>query len=421
MSENDQKMKNQRAVRGGRIPSVIEGTASELVESNAAATAGHASELNDLRTQDASSAKEAIAKDDATSTVQTSEDNVIRSSEDPVAPPIVPTRHPSMLAPMAIAAVVGGLLGTTGSVLLSRTFPVVSPQAIPEPAADRVKLQQQLSDIDALQKRLQALEVNAGKPVADAALTARINSLESILQEFSTRSQSSISNAPSPVDLSPLTQRLGALEKDLKSVEGKTEAGAKAAEPKIAALAQQIEQATKRMSAASAAPYFSATQALAQAFHSGAPFVTELTAMELLGANATDLASLRMLSEKGAPTVSQLTARFGAQATKLAQGGEAPTGGGIQASVLSVVQRFVKIRPAGEIGGSSVPDIVTTIEAALGRGDLATALSAWRKLPEPARQSSLEWAQQLEARAKAAQAISTLQSQAIAALRTAKP
>jgi hypothetical protein len=177
-----------------------------------------------------------------------------------------------------------------------------------------------------------------------------------------------------------------------------------------------VEQATRRMEAGTAAPLFTAVQGLAQAFHRGSSLGTELTAVELLGAKPDQLNALRPFAEKGAPTLQQLSAGFAAFASSLAQSGEAAPSG-----VMAYVQRFVKVRPVGEIGGNTPPDIVRTVEAALNNGNLAEALAAWRRLPESARGPSLPWATLAGDRDRAAKALFALQESALAALRTAKP
>ena len=413
MSDNDKKAGDRRKLRGARQAAIIELTATEMkAESSETPTAQTAADPQVAEAVGAAAIPEP--------TVEAQPDAPVEPERIEVPPPPAPER--SLARPMAIAAVVGGLLGTAGGTVIPGLLGLGQPSG----TAEIQRLQQQVSalanrpaaspDVETLRQKVQSLEGDIAKRVADAEskLAARLGTVETGLREAAARPLSAATSPPA--DLSPLNQRLGALEQGLKTLDGKAEAGLKASEPRLAAIAQQVDQATRRMTAASAAPFFSATQGLAQTFHSGRPFTTELIALELLGAEAGQLAPLRPLAEKGAPTLAQLTAQFAPLAGPLARSGE-PEATGFS----RYWQRFVKVRPAGAVGGSTPPDLVTTIEAALARGDMATTLTTWRQLPEPARMLSKDWAASAEARESAARSLSALQSAAIAALRNAKP
>ena len=143
---------------------------------------------------------------------------------------------------------------------------------------------------------------------------------------------------------------------------------------------------------------------------------SRVTAEELMGAKPDQLAAMKPFAEKGAPTIQQLGASFTTFAGSLAQSGEAAPSG-----AMAYLQRFVKVRPVGELGGNTPPDIVRTIEAALAKGNVTEALSALAKLPEPARMPSANWAKLAGDRDSAAKALTALQDSALTALRTAKP
>jgi hypothetical protein len=412
MSDNDKKAGDRRKLRGARQAAVIELTAAE-VKAETSEPSAEVLATDAPHAADPAPEPQAMPEPDPQAAA---EPELIE-----VPPPPAPER--SIARPMAVAAIIGGLLGTAGGTLIPGWLGLGQPSG----AGDIQRLQQQVTvlanrpqtasaDMDNLRQKLASLEGDVARRVADAEskLAGRLGSVETGLKEATARP---LSAAATPAtDLSPLNQRLGALEQGLKTVDGKAEAGLKAAEPRIAAIAQQVDQAVKRMSATSAAPFFSAAQGLALTFHSGRPFVTELTAMELLGAEPAQLAPLRPLAEKGAPTLPQLAAQFTPLAGPLARAGEPePTG------LTRILQRFVKVRPAGIVGGSTPPDLVSTIEAALAQGDIAAALAAWRRLPEPARALSKGWADTAETRDGAGRSLSALQSAAIAALRNAKP
>ncbi|MGL4636834.1 MAG: COG4223 family protein [Beijerinckiaceae bacterium] len=412
MTDNDKAAPDRRGARSQRKSPEIE---LKAVDSTVTPVEPVAAETTAANTEQ--SAAPEIAK----------EPDVSEMKPDIIAPPVAPVAQKSLAGPMAIAAVIGGLLGTAGGASLPGLLGTASNPA----QADIQKLKQTVSalearpaapsaapDVQALQQRLAALEGDLAKRIADAEkrLADRVATVESGVKNTDTRVANLPTAASPPLDITPLTQRLGALEQSLKAVDGKTDATLKAAEPRITALSERVEQATKRMEAGTAAPLFTAVQGLAQAFHRGGSFTTELTAAELMGAKPEQLAPLKAFAEKGAPTFQQIASGFAAFAGPLAQSGEAAPG-----AAMSYLQRFVKVRPVGEIGGNTPPDIVRTVEAAIAKGSLAEALAAWGKLPEAARAPSAAWAKMVDERDKAAKALTVLQDSAITALRTAKP
>jgi hypothetical protein len=407
MNEKTNKETNRTKARGSRSAPVIELSASEVIQPEQVVAPTETAATPD-RSTETTEAKSATVEPEAPSVVE-----IKPAPEDK-------PRKPSLFLPLSFAALMGGILGTAGGSFL----PSFLGWGANTPNQDVQQLKQQIAgfsakspspEIDSLRLKLQSLETDFAKRLseAEAKLTGRVQNVEGGIKDLAARPATP---STAPVDLSPLTQRLGALERDIKNVETKSEAGLKAGDPRIATLSQQLEQATKRMNASNTAPYFAALQGLSQAFQSGQPFTTELTAVELLGGKAEDLAALRPLVDKGAPTLAQLTARFAPLSGKLAQG-ETKS----ESWAVSIIEKFAKVRPVGQIGGSTPADIVSTIEAALVKGDLASALVAWRKLPEAARGLSADWGGAVEARNKAAQSLSQMQEAAIAALRIAKP
>jgi hypothetical protein len=408
MSESNNAT-NRTKARGSRSAPVIEISASEVIQAEPVVTTTETLASTEATNETPQPKTESIE----TEAPKTPEPNPVEEEKP---------RKPSLFLPMSFAALMGGILGTAGGSLLpgflglgSQTPNVEIQQLKQQIAGLSAKPAAAPSEVNDLRQKLQNLETDFAKRLTEAEgkLAGRVQNVEGNIKDLAARP----STAPAtPVDLSPLTTRLGALEKDIKNVESKSEAGIRAADPRITALKEQLDQATKRMTASNTAPYFASLQGLSQAFQTGQPFTTELTAVELLGGKAEALASLRPLAEKGAPTLAQINARFAPLAGKIAQGDNAS-----QSWTLSVIERFAKVRPVGQIGGSTPADIVTTIEAALSKGDITNALVAWSKLPETARAISTDWAATAEARNKAAQSLSQMQEAAIAALRMAKP
>ncbi len=116
-------------------------------------------------------------------------------------------------------------------------------------------IQTKLSENDA---KFGALEAAAAER---QALQTQVAAIDAALKEWPAAS-TALRRRPRP-PLGPRSRRLRA-----------------ALDPKIAAIGQRVEQAEQRLEAGRAAPLFAAVQVLAQTFHRGAPFATELTAVE---------------------------------------------------------------------------------------------------------------------------------------------
>ncbi len=371
---------------------------------------------------------EAVAASDHAMVEPTTAESVTAPEPQPepqpeplIIPPPSPPK-PSMVLPLAAAAVIGALFGGIGGTLAPRIFGAgAGPDSARLGVLERgqLDLSKQLpglgsaAELDKVRQSLTRLEADVAKRLTDATvpISQKITGLEGEVKAIAARPTSpGASPAAPPVDLAPVQQRIAALEAQLKALDGKTDAAAKAADPKLAALDQKVDQANRRIEAGSAAPLFAAAQALAQAFHRGGPYANEITAAEVLGAKPEQLVPLKSFAEKGAPTPQALASSFAPLAAKLA--GAADQGG-----ISGFVQRFVAVRPTGETAGDTPPALVGTMEAALRRGDITAAMVAWAKLPEPARMLSASWATQAGDRDKAAKALSALQDAAVAALR----
>jgi hypothetical protein len=386
MSQPDNTDDEKRSARAKRRAPVIELTAAEVASPDAPA----------VQTESEAKPAETAAMDE-----------VPTQPEPAVQPVAIP--KPSKVLPLALAAIVGGVFGAAGGSFIPKWFGASNADAVRFAKLERDLAQTpKAADLEAIKQTLTRLEAETTKRLADSGkrVDDKLNSFDSDLKAVMSKPVVT-SGAQPPVDLTPLTQRLTTLEANLKALDGKTEASAK--------LSERVDQATKRMEAGSAAPLFAAGQALALAFHRGVPFVNELSALDALGAKPEQLQPLKMFATLGAPTPQRLAETFAPLATKLA---ENPSESG---SVLSYLQRFVKTRPVGEVRGDTPPALVATIEAALSKGDLALALAAWGRLPEPARNLSSAWAAQASDRDKAGKALTSFQDSAIASLRKPTP
>jgi hypothetical protein len=114
---------------------------------------------------------------------------------------------------------------------------------------------------------------------------------------------------------------------------------------------------------------------------------------ETLGLAPGDLAALKPLAEKGAPSVAALADGFPAVADKiLAASDTAGPNAGILARMLARAKNLVTVRPVAPIPGNSAEAVVSRMSAAVRGGDLAKALAEREALPEPAKIVSSVWA-----------------------------
>ncbi len=84
------------------------------------------------------------------------------------------------------------------------------------------------------------------------------------------------------------------------------------------------------------------------------------------------------------------------------------------------MRRLVRVHAVGEVAGEAPDALVSQIQAALARGEVAAAMGVYGRLPEAARKVSADWAKTAEARAQADAAARTLRENAIAHLAAAK-
>lgn len=163
--------------------------------------------------------------------------------------------------------------------------------------------------------------------------------------------------------------------------------------------------------------------ALQRNLEAGRPFAEEIAALSRLSAEPAPEPILIELAEKGVPTGAQLHDAFLPVAKKLKAHethrethGEAAQEGDIAGHLLQGASKLVKVRPTGQAAPESLDGKVERIEAALGRGDFATAESLFDSLPDHAKAEAKDFGETLHRRNEAAKAADDLLRGAIAAL-----
>jgi hypothetical protein len=236
----------------------------------------------------------------------------------------------------------------------------------------------------------------------EAAQGARIDKLEAALGDRTGKMEAALGG------------RIDKLETTLGDRVGKIEAALAA--PKTESRVPPTEVAPKSDPAAQAI----AALALEQRLRAGEPFAAEWAALSRLGADSAALATLKPYSDTGAPTAAALAASFAKIAPSLVAADNPDTGDGVMDRMLDHMRKLVRVRAVGEVAGDDPAALVSQIEAALARGQAASALGIYARLPEPARKAGADWAKTADARVAADAAAQSLRESAIERLAAAR-
>jgi hypothetical protein len=236
----------------------------------------------------------------------------------------------------------------------------------------------------------------------EAAQGARIDKLEAALGDRTGKMEAALGG------------RIDKLETTLGDRVGKIEAALAA--PKTESRVPPTEVAPKSDPAAQAV----AALALEQRLRAGEPFAAEWAALSRLGADGAALATLKPYSDTGAPTAAALAASFAKIAPSLVAADNPETRDGVMDRMLDHMRKLVRVRAVGEVAGDDPAALVSQIEAALARGQAASALGIYARLPEAARKAGADWAKTADARIAADAAAQSLRENAIGRLAAAR-
>jgi hypothetical protein len=336
-------------------------------------------------------------------------------------------------------AIIPGLLGGAPAIDTARIQKI--EQSVAEIGRRPAPVPSNPAELQALAQRLSAMETEVGRrlatqdqkiaaaqtsaapaaPVDLAPLTARLDSLDRALSAVDQKAEASRAAAADSArsvepQLRQLSAGLAAADQKADAARAAVTDGLRAIEPQLQQLATRTTQTAQRMEVTAAAPLFSAVQTLQQALQRGVPFTSELTALEALGARPEQVAALKAVADKGAPSAQQLLAAFQPLAVQAARAAQPPATG-----MQAVIDSVVRTRAVGS-GAADTPDgLISAIETALRAGDASAALAAWGRLPEPSRKTTEAWAALARQRAAAEKNLRDLQDSAVAALRKAAP
>jgi len=313
----------------------------------------------------------------------------------------------------------------------------IEAQTQRENAALETEAKRESAALASLDKRVTALETGA-KPSGVAELDKRVAALEAANAENGP-------NAAAAAQAAQADQRLAAQVKDLQAdvdaargeIPGlaarvaklETEAP-KTNDADLSALAARLDKVEaalaapksesrvapeKPAAADNAAPIAIIAGAIADKVAAGAPLGAEVAALQRLGVDPAQLSALQAVAD-GAPTGSALAASFNAVAPRVLAAASPSEKGGIVDRLLAHIRGLVQVRDLGETAGDSPEAIVSRVEAECRRGDIASALAAFDKLPAAARQAAGDWPVKARARQAADAALQSIRAAAIGRL-----
>ena len=180
----------------------------------------------------------------------------------------------------------------------------------------------------------------------------------------------------------------------------------------LAARISRLEADQARTARAAAASLAAAS--LSEAAQSPAGFVEALAAAERLLPASADLAALRRLAPRGAPTRAPLLAAYPEAAARAAAAARVPSDEpGLLSSVSRALARLVSVRRTGDVRGSGPDALLARAEARLEAGDFDGALDQLAALPPPARDAMAGWLNRAERRAAIDRHVAAVRTRAL--------
>ena len=296
---------------------------------------------------------------------------------EPEPVPAPPAKRSPAASTLVAAGIFGGIvaLALAGSMQYAGYLPGASPAA---PATDTTALS---SQIDQLRQEIAALQSRPA-PTADEGLANRVAALEAATGSTGAVSEEAVSALKDDIALlrSAVESTAGnnvQLEDRIESVEAKMDD-------------RGPEQQVARAIAAAA---------LKAAIDRGGSFETELQTFGSVAGDDPAIAGLQKFAATGVPSRAELQREFPKVADAMLEATIQPDPDqGIAGRLLSSAMSVVKVRRVGNVEGDTPEAIVARIEEALRNGDLKASVREWDALPEPAKATSRDFRQKLDAR-----------------------
>jgi hypothetical protein len=308
-----------------------------------------------------------------------------------------------------------------------------------ENAALDAEIKRESADVASLDKRVSALETSGG---SSGELDKRVAALETANADNGPKAVAAAQTAQQAVQTDQqLTTQVKDLRADIDAARGEipglaarvakleTEAP-KANDADLSALAARLDKieaalaapkSESRVAPEKPAPADNASAIaiiageIEDKLAAGAPFGTEAAALQRLGVDPAQLASLQAVAG-GAPTGSALAESFDAVAPQVLAAASPAESGGVLDRLLAHIHGLVRVHVLGESAGDDPEAIVSRIGAECRRGDIAGAVAAFDKLPAAARQAAGDWPVKARARQAADAALQSIREAAVGRL-----
>lgn len=260
--------------------------------------------------------------------------------------------------------------------------------------------------IAALENAAQAAKSGAGD--IDARLKAAGDRAGALKQEIAVLDSrvKSLESAPAP--------------KAATSIESLQPLNAKLAdmESRLAGLTKAQDEL--RSSTGSAAMAM-AVQNLRRAIAEGKPFASELKTLTTLAPEPLDVAALEPRRESGLASLATLQREFDRSAMAAIEASRPPADGSFTGNLLAKARGLVRLRPTGDIPGSTPEAVLARAESRLDSGDLSAAIRETGQLAGPAATAMKPWLTEAKARAAADETLARIETKLMTSSSTDEP
>jgi len=265
---------------------------------------------------------------------------------------------------------------------LDKRLADVESRTAPLANTNLADLAKQLTDLSTLENenraRIERLEAAPAQPPGGGGsdVAATLSDIEARLSKLETSVAATTDVAGA---VSSLRDRLAPIEASIKDLSSRVDD-----------LASKVTAGSESERAARAI----AIGTLRQAAEQGGPFASDLALLKTLGMDNEEIAKLEPLATKDTPSLAELQKQFPtvADAILTATSGVDENAGFFQ-RLAAFGRGLVSVRPTTAISGDSPEAIVSRMQAAVDKGDLATALSEREALPDTGKTASADWAQ----------------------------
>lgn len=332
------------------------------------------------------------------------------------------TSYEPLRAPTPKSSLFSAATGLSAAALLVAlaSLYIASTQPDADTGAQEIAdLRQQSTQLSRRVGALESRPAAAAPPAANLGpLTDRLTALEARTESL----RSAVQTAPATprIDIGPLERRLEALETrpqptlDTSALENRVARLDEAlAAPKTSVRATEAPNSIAETPTGDAAAVAVVAENLRRKLDDGRPFARELAALDKLKVAPDRLERLKGLADKGALTAPALSAEFTRLAPAMMRTGTGSADDNFLDRLARNATSLVRIRPVGEAEGDTRGALVSRIESALARGDVAAAVSTWDLLPGDAKGPSRDWANRARIRAQADDAVRQILDEAI--------